>query len=155
MKNDTTAIARGFGIDPQAIVEGFEAAVMRRDVDAAMGYFHPNVLVSVHYHDLALPFAGSTMGVEMARDRLVMVFRDWTFLERKATLHIVNETTVRSRVACVIQHNRTRAKFDFTFRETWKIADGRIISCEHWSDFHLIKSFLRLIETFRAPVALR
>lgn len=155
MGNDSLAIDQGFETDPLAIVEGFEAAVMRRDVDAAMGYFHPKVLVSVHYHDLALPFAGSTMGVEMARDRLVMVFRDWTFLERKATLQIVNETTVRSRVECVIQHNRTRARFDFTFREIWKIADGRIISCEHWSDFHLIKSFLRLIETFRTPVGQR
>lgn len=155
MGNDTTAIIQGFGADPLAIVEGFEAAVLRRDVDAAMGFFHPNVLVSVHYHDLALPFAGSTMGVEMARDRLVMVFRDWTFLERRATLHVVDETTVRSRVECVIQHNRTRAKFYFTFREIWKIADGRIISCEHWSDFHLIKSFLRLIETFRTPVGRR
>lgn len=155
MGNVPTTILQGFGTDPRAIVEGFEAAVMRRDVDAAMGYFHPNVLVNIHYHDLALPFAGSSMGVELARDRLTMVFQDWTFLERRATLQGVDENTVRSHVECVIQHNRTRAKLDFTFRETWKIADGRIISCDQWTDFHLIKSFLRLIETFRAPARLR
>jgi ketosteroid isomerase-like protein len=149
MGSDVLALFEGCHNDPLIIVEGFEAAVMQRDVDLAMSYFHPDVLVNIRYHDLALPFVGSTKGVDMARARLTMVFRDWTFLERNATLKQVDPETVRSHVNCVIRHNRTRATFHFTFREVWKIEGGRIKSCDQWSDIHLIKSFLRMIESWR------
>jgi ketosteroid isomerase-like protein len=131
--------------DPIGVVDAFHAAVLASDAETAMAYLHQDVRVTMHFRDYALPYVGHSVGWDAARTRLVQVIQEWKYLEMRQTLTLDGPDVVRQMCPTVMQHRRSGAVLEASFRNIFRMKDGKIIALDGYADVELLKSFLRMI----------
>lgn len=137
-------------LSPREVVDAFNRAWIKGDVDEAMRVVAVDCVYALYISDELLPHGGETIGRENIRAALTQVRVDFNYILYRPYNFIVDGDVCRYRVEFMYRHRRSGEMLSGKLRFLMTVRDGLIVRADEYHDRAMVEAFLRL---FNAPKA--
>ncbi|MBN8912325.1 MAG: nuclear transport factor 2 family protein [Rhizobiales bacterium] len=138
------------GPSPIAVVEAFNRAWIRGDIDDAMRVVAPDCVYALYISDELLTHGGETRGRDNIRAALTEVRIDFEYVLYRPYNVVLDGDVCRYRVEFMYRHRRSGEMLNGNLRFLMQVRDGLIVRADEYHDRAMVEAFLRL---FNAPQA--
>jgi ketosteroid isomerase-like protein len=130
---------------PIEVVNGFNTAWARGDIEEAISYIAEDCVYELHISDEALAHGGVTAGREKIAAVLRQIREDFEYILYRPFKLNANGDTVRHQVEFMYRHLQSGEVLQGRFRMVMQVKDGLIVRADAYHDRAKVEAFLRLV----------
>jgi ketosteroid isomerase-like protein len=130
--------------DTKTVIEQILAYWCAQDVESTASLMADDIVYQLNVDETALPYGGTTRGVEALKTAMYQMHVDWNYLSTKVVFVSAAGSSGKAQVKFRYHHNKSGHVIDGTLRFVFDVRDGLVCRIEEYQDKAMFEAFLAL-----------